>query len=118
LLVFTQNQTIYIYQRLEIMRGLVVNERWIATNRYVVIVMQRNDWFTKRRVLLLCICSYNENLSAGRFLIRAIRNELFKWRKFEYRKFTGKRSEERVADFVFSIFEFSPFEPNNEDQTI
>jgi hypothetical protein len=30
----------------------------IAANRYVVIVMQRNDWFTNRRVFLLCICCY------------------------------------------------------------
>jgi hypothetical protein len=30
----------------------------VAVNRYVVIVMQRNDWFTKRRVFLLCVCSY------------------------------------------------------------
>ena len=30
----------------------------IAVNRYVVIVMQHNDWFTKRRVFLLCVCSY------------------------------------------------------------
>ncbi len=29
-----------------------------AANRYIVIVMGRNDWFTKRRVFLLCICSY------------------------------------------------------------
>ncbi len=30
----------------------------IAVNRYVVIVMQRNDWFTNRRVFLLCVCCY------------------------------------------------------------
>jgi hypothetical protein len=30
----------------------------IAANRYVVIVIQHNDWFTKRRVFLLCVCSY------------------------------------------------------------
>jgi hypothetical protein len=29
-----------------------------AVNRYAVIVMQRNDWFTNRRVFLLCVCSY------------------------------------------------------------
>ncbi len=29
-----------------------------AANRYVVIVLGRNDWFTVRRVSLLCVCSY------------------------------------------------------------
>jgi hypothetical protein len=29
-----------------------------AINRYVVIVLERNDWFTKKRVFLLCICTY------------------------------------------------------------
>lgn len=29
-----------------------------AANRYVVIVMGREDWFTNRRMFLLCICSY------------------------------------------------------------
>ncbi len=30
----------------------------ITANRYVVIVMGRNDWFTVRRALLLCVCNY------------------------------------------------------------
>jgi hypothetical protein len=29
-----------------------------AVNRYVVIVMRREDWFTNQRVFLLCVCSY------------------------------------------------------------
>jgi hypothetical protein len=29
-----------------------------AANRYVVIVMLSNDWFTNRRVFMLCICCY------------------------------------------------------------
>jgi hypothetical protein len=29
-----------------------------AANRYIVIVMRREDWITNRRVFLLCVCSY------------------------------------------------------------
>jgi hypothetical protein len=30
----------------------------VAVNRYVVIVLEREDWFTKQRVFLLCIITY------------------------------------------------------------
>jgi hypothetical protein len=52
-------------------------------NRYVVIVMGRNDWFTKRRVFLLCVCSYLPVTMAlvdflfASYVINFIYNDLF-----------------------------------------
>ena len=48
-----------------------------AANRYIVIVMEREDWFTNRRVFLLCVCTlFTADYSADRFLICALRNQL------------------------------------------